>query len=145
MNHHRVGISFGLIIVVLGAGFFGYIVGATQPSYVFNLGNPAAEVVGAITLAAIASVIWVIGEVIVGLTGAIGRDAVFVRLLISLIGSFISVVSSGLSLLGVNTLFRPDPHSIFAYGPIAGGLGAIALGVHALVHQLRLTREARGI
>jgi hypothetical protein len=142
-HHHRAGISLGLVVVALGGGIFGYFVGHVAPSIVFNLGNPGAEVVGAFVMAAIAGAIWAIGEAIVGLTGAIGRDAVFVRLWISLIGSFVSVVTTGLTLLGVTT-GQPDPHSIFAYGPIASGLGSIALGVHALLHQLHLNRESRG-
>jgi hypothetical protein len=141
---HRAGISLGLVITVLGAGFFGYILGANAPASVFGLGNhpSVAPCVGAASFALFAGIIWSVGEIIVGLVGAVGRDATLVRLGVSLIGSFISVTTAGLSLLNIQ-LFHADPHSIFAYGPLAGGLGSIALGAHALLHQIHLDRFMR--
>jgi hypothetical protein len=139
LRHHRVGVSLGVLIVALGGGLFGYAIGRTSPSTVFGLSNPTAEIVGAISLAAFAGIVWSIGEAIVGLVGAIGRDATLVRLGVSLVGSLISVVSSGLHLLNI-PLFGTNPHSFFAYGPLASGIGAIALGAHALLHQVRLDR-----
>lgn len=138
-RRHRAGVSLGLIIVALGGGSFGYLVGANNPSVIFGLQNPFAEVVGALSLAVFAGVIWSIGEAIVGIVGAVGRDATLVRLGASLIGSTISVVSSGLSLLGIH-LFGSGAHSIFAYGPLASGIGAVALGAHALLHQIHLDK-----
>jgi hypothetical protein len=141
-RHHRVGVTFGVLFVALVGGLFGYAIGATSPSTIFGLSNPTAEVVGAITLAAFAGIVWSIGEAIVGLVGAIGRDATLVRLGVSLVGSLISVVSSGLHLID-SSLFPANPHSILAYGPLASGIGAIALGAHALLHQIRLDRLAK--
>lgn len=138
-RHHRVGVSVGVLFVALVGGLFGYAIGAARPSTVFGLANPMAEVVGAISLAAFAGIVWSIGEAIVGLVGAIGRDATLVRLGVSLVGSLISVVSSGLRLLNIQ-LFTAGSHSFFAYGPLASGIGAIALGAHALLHQARLDR-----
>jgi hypothetical protein len=139
-ERHRVGISFGLVVTVLFGGALGYLIGANAPGIVFGLSNPAAGTVAALIFAAIGSFIWVVGEAIVGLAGALGRDATLLRLGISLFGSFGSTVTSGLTLLGIHPFPGADPHSIFAYGPIASGLGAVALGAHALLHQLRLDR-----
>ncbi len=142
-SRHRVGISSGLVVTVVLGGLLGYIIGANSPGIVFGLGNPAAGTVAALLFAAIGSAIWLVGEAIVGIAGAVGRDATLLRVGISLFGSFGSTVTSGLSLLGVHLFPGGDPHSIFAYGPIASGLGAVALGTHALLHQLHLDRLAR--
>ncbi|MBA3824736.1 MAG: hypothetical protein H0X24_12680 [Ktedonobacterales bacterium] len=140
---HRVGISFGLVVTIILGGALGFLIGANAPGIVFGLGNPAAGTVAALLFATIGSVIWLIGEAIVGIAGAVGRDATLLRVGISLFGSFGSTVTSGLTLLGVHPFPGADPHSIFAYGPIASGLGAVALGGHALLHQLHLDRLAR--
>lgn len=140
LSRHRVGISLGLVVTVLVGGGLGYLIGANAPNVVFGLANPQAGIVAAIIFAAIGSLVWVIGEAIVGIVGATERDATLVRIGLSLTGSFFSVVTSGLTLLGIHPFPGPDPHSIFGYIPIASGLGAVALGAHALLHQLRLDR-----
>ena len=144
-RRHRAGVSLGLIIVALGGGFFGYVIGVTNPTAIFGLQHPASETVGAVSLAVFAGLVWSIGEAIVGLVGAFGRDATLVRLGVSLVGSLISVVSAGLSVLNIHLFGQADPHTIFAYGPLASGIGAIALGAHALLHQIHLDKfEGRG-
>ena len=140
-SRHRVGISFGLVVTLLIGGTLGYVIGAHAPSIVFGLSNATtAGIVAALLFAAMGSVLWLIGEAIVGLTGRIGRDATLLRLGLSLAGSFGSSVTSGLALVGIHLFPGPDIHSIFAYIPIATGLGSVALGAHALLHQLRLDR-----
>jgi hypothetical protein len=141
---HRLGISFGLVVTVILGGLLGYVIGANAPALVFGLSSASvAGTVAAVIFAAFGSLIWLVGEAIVGVAGAVGRDATLLRVGISLCGSFSSTVTSGLTLLGIHPFPGAEPHSIFAFGPIAGGLGAVALGVHALLHQLHLDRLAR--
>lgn len=140
---HRAGISLGLVIVILGGGVTGTAIGYYLPGLVFNLQHPVAEIVAGVMFAVFSAFIWMLGEAITGLVRVVGRDATLVRVGISLVGSFISVVTAGLSLLGIHTGTNPDPHSILAFGPIASGLGSVALGAHALIHQLHLDREAK--
>jgi hypothetical protein len=143
-SRHRVGISFGLVVTVLLGGGLGYLIGVNAPNSVFGLSNATtAGTVAALVFATVGSVIWLIGEAIVGIAGAVGRDATLLRIGISLAASFGSTVTSGLNLVGIHLFPGSDPHSIFAYGPIASGLGAVALGTHALLHQLHLDRMAQ--
>lgn len=140
---HRAGISLGLIIVILGGGAVGYAIGYFSPGLVFNLQHPLAEIVAGGLFALFSAFIWSLGEAITGLVRVVGRDATLVRVGISLAGSFISLVTAGLTLLNLHPFAGPDPHSIFAFGPIASGLGSVALGAHALIHQLNLDRAEK--
>lgn len=141
-HRHRVGISFGLVITILGGGAFGVLVGRAVPGGVFGLtGNVAVAATGVLA-ALFAALVWSIGEAIVGLAGAAGKDATLLRLAISVGGSFLSLVTAGLDLVNVHLFsISPDPHSVFSYAPIASGFGAVALGAHALLHQLHLDRK----
>ncbi len=138
-HRHRVGISVGLVIIVLVGGAFGYIFGGAVPGGVLGLTGTSAAVIMGVASAAVSGLVWLIGEAIVGIAGAVGRDATLLRLGLSLFGSFASIVTAGLRLVNIE-LFQQSAHSIFAYLPIASGLGSIALGAHAIIHQLRLDR-----
>ncbi len=142
MHKHRLGISLGLIIVVLGGGLFGYIIGRISPDLVSNtlgVSSSAVSVVAGAIVALVAGAVWLIFEGIVAALHLAERDAIMIKLAISIGGSLFSLVSAELHLLGVE-IFTTGGHSLFAFVPLASGLGSVALGVHALVHQLRLDR-----
>lgn len=141
-GRHRVGISVGLIFTILIGGVFGFLVGNAKPDGVFGLSGTSAGLATGFVTAAIAGIAWSVGEAIVGLAGAVGKDATLLRLALSVGGSFFSLVTAGLNDFGIHIFNNtPNPYSIFTYVPIATGLGAVALGAHALLHQLRLDRE----
>lgn len=143
MGKHRTGIIFGLILIVVGGGAFGYFLGSQAPDVVtgtFHVAPGLAPLVAAGLIAGIGLLLWGIGELFTALTGAVERRAIVVRLGIALIGSLVSVVSSALQLFGV-VMFTPNRSSIFSYVPVITGLSAVAIGAHALIHQIRLNRE----
>lgn len=142
MGRHRLGIALGLIVTALGGGVFGYFVGKNSPGVVattLNVSAGLAPYVAALVVAVFAGAVWGVGELVSGIFGFVERQTVVLRLLFAIIGAGVSVVTSSLSLLGIST-FQPKPDSIFAFEPIATGLGAVALGLHALLHQIHLNR-----
>jgi hypothetical protein len=90
-------------------------------------------------VSAFGGAVWAIGELITGLTRTVERDAILVRLGISLFGSFASVITATLHQFGIQTV---QSGGIGELLPLASGLGSVALGAHALLHQIHLVRES---
>ncbi len=143
MSKHRPGIILGSIIVFLGGGALGFILGVQQPGLIQHylpVSSGSAPILTATAFALLAAIFWGIGEFVSGIFGFVERRAIVIRLGFAIIGSLISVATSSLQLVGV-IKFVPNPTNIFDYQPIITGLGSAALGVHALVHQVRLNRD----
>ncbi len=142
MKKHRFGVSFGLLVVVLGGGYLGYQIGVHSPSLVssaLHISGSSIPVYAGAVIAAFSGGMWLVYEAVTGLLRMVIRDVIVVRIGISLIGSFSSLVLSELHTLGINTAFSSG-NSILSFLPLASGLGSIAIGAHAILHHIAQSR-----
>ncbi len=143
MFGHRGGFGLGFLFVIIASGFLGYSIGTLSPGFVTSsvgVSGSMVPIASSAVTALFGGAIWMVGEIITALFRFAERDSILVKMILSLSGSTVSVITSELHTLGVHS-FAVSNNSILAYLPLASGIGSIALGVHGIIHLLSISRK----
>lgn len=105
MFGHRSGFGLGFIFVLVSSGFLGYSIGTLSPGFVTSSVGVTGSIVPIVSsgiTAIFGGGIWMVGEILTAIFRFAERDAAIVKMVLSLSGSTVSVITSQLHTLGIH-------------------------------------------